>query len=82
MFENPYIIEIICKQKHEELLAECRMIQLARSLKKNNKKNITYPCRFMLYVADILIKSGVSLKRRWASEIKDYDNTYAISQGD
>ncbi len=74
MFENPYIVYVISKQKHEELLAECRMIRLARSARKENKDKKSYPCRIILFIADILIKSGVSLKRRWADYEEKSDN--------
>ena len=67
MFENPHIIYVISKQKHEELLAECRMNRLVKSAKKVNKKKNSYPCRIILFIADVLIKSGISLKRRWAN---------------
>ena len=72
MFENPHIIYVISKQKHEELLAECRMNRLVKNAKK--KKKMSYPCRLLLYIADILIKSGISIKRRWADFEESSDN--------
>lgn len=75
MFENPHIIYEIAKQKHEELLAECNMNRLASSSKKENQKHKSYPCKCMLFIADILIKVGMGLKRRWESD-KGYDNIY------
>ena len=79
MFENPHIIYLIAKQKHEELLAECRMKQLVKAAKRNNKKKNSYPCRIILFIADILIKSGISLKKRWA-KVDDYNDKGLISQ--
>ena len=71
MFENPHIIYVISKQKHEELLAECRMNRLVKNAKKKKK---SYPCRLLLYMADILIKIGVSIKRRWDDIEESSDN--------
>ena len=79
MFKNPHIIYIIAKQKHEDLLAECRMIRLANEAKKKKKKDTSYPCRCILFVADILIKIGIGLKRRWEPE-EESNSTYIISQ--
>jgi hypothetical protein len=79
MFENPHIIYIIAKMKHEELLAESRMNRLANAAKKINKKNKSYPCRFILFVADMLIKIGTRLKKRWSPEEEALDNTYIMS---
>jgi hypothetical protein len=73
MFENPHIIYVISRQKHEELLAESRMIRLVRSAKKENKKN-SFPCRVILFAADLLIKSGLSLKKRWSNYEESNDN--------
>jgi hypothetical protein len=78
MFQNPHIIYIIAKQKHEELLAECQMIRLVKSAKKEKKNKNSFPCRMILFIADILIKSGISLKRRWA-DIEENNDTSVIS---
>ena len=78
MFQNPHIIYIIAKQKHEDMLAECRMIRLANEAKKRNKKGVSYPCKCILFIADILIKIGIGLKRRWEPE--GDNSTYVISQ--
>ena len=78
MFENPHIIYVISKQKHEELLAECLMNQIIKSAKKENKKKSSYPCKIILFIADILIKSGFSLKRRWVN-IDEYNDNGVIS---
>ncbi len=82
MFENPHIIYIIAKMKHEELLAESRMNQLAKAARKNNKKNKSYKCRFILFLADLLIKTGMRLKRGWSPEADDLDNINNLSEED
>ena len=74
MFENPHIVYVISKLKHEELLAESRRNRLVKSAKRENKKKNSYPCRIILFIADILIKSGISLKRRWADYEENSDN--------
>ena len=75
MFENPHIIYVISKQKHEELLAECNMIRMVKSAKK---KKYSYPRKIILFVADILIKIGIGLKRRWA-EIEENGDKIVLS---
>jgi hypothetical protein len=82
MFENPHIIYIISKMKHEELLAECQMIQLVNAARKTKKKNKSYSGRFLLFVADLLIKFGLSLKRRLAQEEETFNNIYVPSNED
>jgi hypothetical protein len=82
MFENPHIIYIISKMKHEELLAECQMIQLVKAARKIKKKNKSYSSRFLLFVADLLIKFGFSLKKRLAQEEETYNNNYVTSNED
>lgn len=74
MFENPHIIYVVSKQKHEELLAECRMIRMANCAKKKKQKNKSYHCKIILFIADILIKSGISLKKRWANAEENNDS--------
>ena len=76
MFENPHIIYVVAKQKHEELLAESRMNRLVKCAKK--KKKMSYPCKLILYIADILIKSGISIKRRWA-DIEENGDSIVLS---
>jgi t-SNARE complex subunit (syntaxin) len=78
MFENPHIIYVISKLKHEELLAESRMNRLVKSAKKASKKKISYPCKIILFIADILIKIGVSLKRRW-TDIEENNGDVVLS---
>lgn len=78
MFENPHIIYVISKQKHEELLAESRMIQMVKSAKKNSKKKNSYHYKIFSCIADILIKSGISIKRRW-SDIEDSNGDMVVS---
>lgn len=70
MFEDPHIEIIIKKQRHEELIAECQRIQMAKSALKKDKKIGRFR-KIMLFVADILIKSGISLKRRWMPGVKE-----------
>jgi hypothetical protein len=38
---------------------------MVKSVLKKGKKNIGWFGKIMLFVADLLIKSGISLKRRW-----------------
>ena len=82
MFENPHIVLIITKQRHEELLAECQRIRMVKSALKKNKKNIGWFGKIMLFVADLLIKSGISLKRRWLLSGEECDNGLLISLDD
>ncbi|NLD37456.1 MAG: hypothetical protein GX654_11360 [Desulfatiglans sp.] len=82
MFENPHIIYIIAKMKHEELLNESRMNRLANEARKINKKNKPYTCRFILYIADLLIKTGMRLKRGWSPEVDDLDIKNILSEED
>lgn len=79
MFENPHIIHILSKKKHEELLAECKMVRLANCLNKKNKKNRKYLCKLILLIADILIRIGERLKKRWAIG-EEFDSEYIISR--
>ncbi|MGD9161403.1 MAG: hypothetical protein PVG39_23515 [Desulfobacteraceae bacterium] len=80
MFENPHIIYIVSKHKHEELLAECRMIRLANCAKKKKKKS--YLCKIILFIADVLIKSGVSLRSRLTDIDENNDNSMISLEND
>ena len=60
MFENPHIIYIVSKLKHEELLSECLMMLLANAAYTKNQKNNSYPCKIVLFIADLLIQRGIS----------------------
>ena len=81
MFKDPHIIYVLSKQKHEEFLAECHMMRLAGAAKKCEKKK-TFCCRIILFLADVLIKSGVCLKRRWEPVEENPDNMILISSGE
>ena len=80
MFEDPHIIYVVAKQKHEELLAECRMIRLANCAK--TKKNKSYLCNIILLLADILIKAGISLKSRLADIEENNDSNVVSPESD
>jgi predicted transporter len=56
------------------LLAESPMSQMVKSAKKNSKKKNSYHCKIFLFMADILIKIGISIKRRWADIEANCDN--------
>ncbi len=81
MFKDPHIIYVLSKQKNEELLAECHMARLAKAAEKcKNKKTIC--CRIILFLADILIKSGICLKRRWEPVEGETDEIVLLSSGE
>ena len=82
MFENPHIVLIITKQRHEELLAECQRIRMVKSALKRDKKNIGWFGGIVLFVADLLIKIGICLKRRWVLKGEECDNGLVISLDD
>lgn len=82
MFENPHIVLIITKQRHEELLAECQRIRMVKSALMKDKKSIGWFGKIMLFVSDLLIKSGISLKRRWLLNGEERDNGLVISLDD
>jgi predicted histidine transporter YuiF (NhaC family) len=67
MFNNPHMMHMIAKQKHEELLAEIEQIQKLKSLSKNAKKKNRRMGRMILPIADLFIAIGVGLKRRYGS---------------
>jgi len=65
MFQDPHMIYIVAKQKHEELLAELEKIQKIRSssnivLKENRRLG-----KIMLPIADMFIAMGIAMRRRW-----------------
>jgi hypothetical protein len=65
MFENPHIIQVIAKQRHEELLAECEQIRKIKGAINFVPVEKRGAGRIMLPIADLFIAIGVALRRRW-----------------
>lgn len=65
MFEDPNIIYEIAKQRHKELLAEVEYIQKIKSSPNFVKKKNRRLGKLILPIADLFIRIGVGLKRRF-----------------
>jgi len=67
MFNNPHMMHMIAKQKHEDLLAEIEHIRKLKSLSNAAKEKNRRMGRIILPIADLFIAIGVGLKIRFAS---------------
>ena len=77
MYDHPHIVYMLWKQRQEERMAECLRIQKVRTLRKKKTKPANWISNIMLSVADLLIKAGTSLKRRWTMQRDDSGNSLA-----
>lgn len=82
MFENWYVAYLLALQRCEEMQAEGQNTQTPKSASKKDKTNNRRFSKTMLFVADLLIKAGVSLKRRWSPKRKNSCNGLATSLDD
>ena len=82
MFENWYVAYLLALQRCEEMQAEGQDTQTVKSAPKKDKKNMRRFSKTMLFVADLLIKTGMSLKSRWSPKEKNPCNGLAASLDD
>lgn len=82
MFENWYVAYLLALQRYEEMQAEGQNTQTVKSAPKKEPKNMRRFSRTMLFVADLLIKTGMSLKSRWSPKEKNACNGLAASLDD
>ena len=67
MFNNPHMMHMIAKQKHEDLLAEIEHIRKLKSLSNTAKEKNRRMGRIILPIADLFIAIGTGLKMRFSS---------------
>ncbi len=64
---NPYMIELVIKEKREEMLKEAerrRMISLYDAAQRSNQKKLA------VILGDFLIRLGEKLKKRYSSQLE------------
>ena len=79
MFENWYVAYLLALHRYEEMQAEAQNTQTPESAPKKVKTNNRRIGKAMLFVADLLIKAGTRLKRRWSPKRKNSCNGLAAS---
>jgi len=82
MFENWYIAYLLALHRYEEMQAEGQNTQTPEPAPQKNKTDNRRFGKTMLFVADLLIKAGMSLKRRWSPKRKHSCNGLATSLDD
>lgn len=70
MFENPHIIQVIAKQRHEQLLAECEQMRMIKAVSKSHADKRGFG-KIMLPIADLFILIGVAMRRRWGVAVEE-----------
>ena len=82
MFENWYVAYLLALHRYEEMQAEGQNPQTPEPAPRRDKTNNRRFGKMMLFVADMLIKTGMSLKRRWSLKSKNSCNGLAASLDD
>ena len=77
MFENWYVAYLLALHRYEEMQAEGKNTQTPKPAPKKIKANNRRFGKTMLFVADLLIKAGMSLKSRWSPKGKTSCNGLA-----
>ena len=70
MLENWYVAYLFALHRYEEMQAEGQKTQPVQSASTKDKKTNGRFSKIMLFVADLLIKAGMSLKSRWSPKGK------------
>lgn len=70
MFENPHIIQLVARERHEALLEEFERLRKIKALMKApaDKKGFG---KIMLPIADLFISVGVAMRRRWGAAVEE-----------
>lgn len=79
MFENWYVAYLLALHRYEEMQAEGQNTQPTEPAPKKVKTNKRRLGKTMLFVADLLIKAGLRLRRRWSPKKKNSCNGLAAS---
>lgn len=82
MFEYWYVAYHLAQLYYEKMQAEAQSAQTDKSESKTDKINNRRLRRTMLFVADLFIKAGMSLKRRWSPKDENSCNGLASSLDD
>ena len=77
MFEYWYVAYHLALLNYEKMQAEGQNTQTDKSASKMEKINNRRFSKTILFVADLLIKAGMSLKRRWSPKRKNSCNGLA-----
>ena len=70
MLENWYVAYLLALHRYEEMQAEGQKNQMPEPAPQKNKADNRRFDKTILFVADLLIKAGMSLKRRWSPKRK------------
>ena len=79
MFENWYVAYLLALHRYEEMQAEGQNTPMHEPASKKVKTNNRRFGKTMLFVADLLIKAGLRLKKRWSPKKKHSCNGLAAS---
>jgi hypothetical protein len=82
MFDNWYITYLLAQHRYEQMQAEAQRDQTVTIESKKENINNGRFCKIMLFLADLLIKTGISLKKRWSLRGKNSCNGLATSLDD
>ena len=77
MFENWYVAYLLALHRYEEMQTEGQNTRPVQSAPKKGKKPNGRFSKIMLFLADLLIKAGMSLKSRWSPKGKTSCNGLA-----
>jgi hypothetical protein len=82
MFENWYIAYLLALHRYEEMQAEGQNTLTPEPAPQKEKTSNRHFGKTMLFMADLLIKAGMRLKRRWSPKRRNPCNGLATSLDD